>query len=165
MQLRIGRRAQQQAARIKQWWVEHREAAPDLFVDELEATFRFLCSERGAGVRWPTPRRPTLRRILLPRSKNHVYFVVDERSSCANHEPLLQGADEGVHQRQELEDRSEDGEHAVRSQYETRGRTRSGMHAVAMGWVEGSAAIRRFLAAALGAFAISGSREAKNSCS
>jgi hypothetical protein len=78
VQLRIGKRAQGQAARIEQWWAEHREAAPGLFVDELEATFRFLCSERGAGVRWPTPRRPTLRRILMPRSKNHVYFMVDE---------------------------------------------------------------------------------------
>jgi plasmid stabilization system protein ParE len=78
VKLWIGKRAQEQAAKIGQWWATHREAAPNLFIDELETTFRFLCSERGAGVRWPTPRRPTLRRILMPRSRNHVYFVVDE---------------------------------------------------------------------------------------
>ena len=78
MKLWIGKRAQGQAVRIGRWWEEHRGAAPDLFVDELEATFRLLCSERGAGVRWPTSRRPTLRRILMPRTNNHVYFVVDE---------------------------------------------------------------------------------------
>lgn len=77
MKLRIGKRAQEQAARIGQWWAEHREKAPDLFFDELEATFRFLCHEPNAGVRWPTQRRPTLRRILMPRTQNHVYFMVD----------------------------------------------------------------------------------------
>jgi hypothetical protein len=77
VKLRIGRRAQEQAARLGQWWAEHRDKAPGLFVDELEATFRFLCVEPSAGVRWPTPRRPTLRRVLMRRTQNHVYFVVD----------------------------------------------------------------------------------------
>lgn len=62
---------------MEAWWVEHRPLAPTLFVDELEETFRILCAVRGAGVRWPTPRRPNLRRILMSRSHNHVYFVVD----------------------------------------------------------------------------------------
>jgi plasmid stabilization system protein ParE len=78
VKLRVAKRAQQQAIRIEQWWVEHRPAAPTLFTEELERTFRHLCSVANAGVRWPTPRRPTLRRILMRRSGNHVYFLIDE---------------------------------------------------------------------------------------
>jgi plasmid stabilization system protein ParE len=94
VRLRIGRRAQEQAARIGHWWAGHREKAPDLFVDELEATFRFLCRERSAGVRWPTPRRPAMRRILMPRTQNHVYFVVDEAADAV-HVLAIWGAPRG----------------------------------------------------------------------
>lgn len=78
MKLRVGKRAQQQADELEAWWVEHRPAAPTLFLDELEETFRYLCEGGGSGVRWPTPRRPNMRRILMSRTNNHVYFVIDE---------------------------------------------------------------------------------------
>ncbi len=63
---------------MEAWWVENRPAAPTLFTDELEETFRHICEVRSAGVRWPTPRRPTLRRVLMAQTKNHVYFAVDQ---------------------------------------------------------------------------------------
>jgi plasmid stabilization system protein ParE len=77
VKLRIGKRAQQQAGRIDAWWTENRPSAQALFLDELEATFRHICENAQAGIRWPTARRPNLRRILMPRTKNHVYFVID----------------------------------------------------------------------------------------
>ncbi len=77
MNLLIGRRAQQQADRKAQWWANHRPAVSTLFADELERTFRLLLGTPGAGVSWPTPRRPRLRRILMPQTGNHVYFEVD----------------------------------------------------------------------------------------
>lgn len=49
-----------------------------LFLDELEETFRCICNVKTAGIRWPTPRQPNMRRILMKRTKNHVYFVIDE---------------------------------------------------------------------------------------
>jgi len=64
---------------MEHWWVEHRPAAPTLFADELEATLKQVCEMPGAGVAWPTPRRSSLRRILMPRTRNHVYFRVDEQ--------------------------------------------------------------------------------------
>ncbi len=79
MKLRIGKRAQQQADRIEAWWVDHRPEALALFIDELEQTFRDICEMPGAGVSWPTTRRPQLRRILMSRTENHVYFqIADE---------------------------------------------------------------------------------------
>ena len=32
----------------------------------------------------PTPRRPNLRRVLMARTKNHVYFVVDEATETVH---------------------------------------------------------------------------------
>jgi len=78
VKLRVGKRAQQQAKRMGAWWLGHRPAASTLFTDELERTFLYISQVREAGVRWPTPRRPTLRRILMPGSGNHVYFLIDE---------------------------------------------------------------------------------------
>jgi hypothetical protein len=79
VKLRVGKRAQKQAERIEAWWVAHRPAAPRLFTDELEETFRDIAGRASAGVGWPTARRPFLRRILMPRTENHVYFQIDEK--------------------------------------------------------------------------------------
>ena len=84
MKLRVAKRAQREAARIEQWWVQNRPAQATLFTDELEATFRHICNVRIAGVRWPTLRQPTLRRILMPRSLNHMYFVIDDRGQTVD---------------------------------------------------------------------------------
>lgn len=78
MKLRVGKRAQRQADRIEEWWVENRSAVPGLFTDELEELFEHIRSTTAAGVRWPTSKRPDLRRILMPRTLNHIYFRVDE---------------------------------------------------------------------------------------
>lgn len=78
MKLRVGELARRQADEIEDWWVANRPSAPTLFTDELEEAFLRICDMPGAGVRWPTARRPTLRRILMPRTQNHVYFRVDE---------------------------------------------------------------------------------------
>jgi plasmid stabilization system protein ParE len=95
VKLRVGKRAQQQANKIEQWWVENRPLAPTLFTDELERTFRYICHVANAGVRWPTSRRPTLRRILMPRSNNHVYFLVDEPTETV-HVLAVWGAPRGT---------------------------------------------------------------------
>jgi hypothetical protein len=75
--------------------VEHSPASPDLFTGELEQIFRHICSVRIAGVGWPTPRRPTLRRILMPRSQNHVYFVLHEWTQTV-HVLAIWGAPRGT---------------------------------------------------------------------
>ena len=78
VKLQVGRRARRQADRIEEWWVENRPAAPTLFTDELEEIFKTICERPHAGIGWPTPRRPALRRILMPKTRHHVYFRVDE---------------------------------------------------------------------------------------
>jgi plasmid stabilization system protein ParE len=84
VKLRIGKRAQQQVDKIEAWWVENRPDAPTLFIDELEESFQYICDVRSAGVRWPTPHRPRLRRLLMTRTKNHIYFVIDEATETVH---------------------------------------------------------------------------------
>ena len=95
MKLQVGKRAQHQIRTIETWWVEHRPSAPMLFTDELERTFRHLCAIRDAGIRWPTPRRPALRRVLMPRSGHHVYFLPDDGTSTV-HVVAVWGAPRGT---------------------------------------------------------------------
>lgn len=94
MKLRVGKRAQQQADTIEAWWIENRRDAPAAFLDELEETFRYICKVRSAGVRWPTPRRPSLRRILMRRTNNHVYFVIEDATETV-HVHTIWGAPKG----------------------------------------------------------------------
>jgi plasmid stabilization system protein ParE len=59
---------------------ENRQYAPDLFARELRDTLEMLRTTPGAGVGFPIRRRPTLRRILMPRTQHHIYFRVDEKT-------------------------------------------------------------------------------------
>ena len=64
-----------QALRIDEWWRERRPAAPDLFASELAGAFDLLGSAPDIGRRYPNPEVPGVRRLLLPRSRHHVYYV------------------------------------------------------------------------------------------
>jgi hypothetical protein len=94
VKLRVGKRAQKQPDKMEAWWVENRPDARTLFLDELEETFRYICNVRSAGVHWPTPRRPNMRRILMKRTNNHVYFVIDDATDAV-HVHAVWGAPKG----------------------------------------------------------------------
>ena len=55
---------------------------------------RYICKVRSAGVRRSTPRRPSLRRILMTRTNNHVYFVIDDATETV-HVHAVWGAPKG----------------------------------------------------------------------
>jgi plasmid stabilization system protein ParE len=80
VKLRLGKRLLLQVERKEAWWAENRPAAPDLFARELRDTLEHITTTPGSGIGWPTPRRPTLRRILMPRTQNHIFFVVDDET-------------------------------------------------------------------------------------
>jgi plasmid stabilization system protein ParE len=67
--------ADQHVRAIDEWWRSHRTAAPNLFLDELEAAFALIGSAPNVG--HPYRRSPVTgtRRILLVRSRYHVYYV------------------------------------------------------------------------------------------
>ena len=70
--------ALEHAQTIRAWWAGNRTATPDLFVDELAAALRKLGAAPRIGARYEAPRIREMRRVLLPRTRHHVYYTVDD---------------------------------------------------------------------------------------
>lgn len=70
--------ADRQATELDRWWREHRPAAPDLFARELAEGLELLSRAPNAATSYTAQGGRTFRRFLLPRSRNHVYFEIDE---------------------------------------------------------------------------------------
>lgn len=78
MNVRLSKRAQRAVSRIDDRW-RKRGDHPGTFLRELLAAIDYLGSVEFPGVPCPTEKRPTLKRLLLEKSKCHVYFEANER--------------------------------------------------------------------------------------
>jgi plasmid stabilization system protein ParE len=79
MNLRFTPRALAEAKRIKTWWSEHRKGSPDLFETELGAALeRIVATPNIGSVYEGANLEVPVRRVLLPRTKNHVYYAIEE---------------------------------------------------------------------------------------
>lgn len=70
--------ARGQALEIELWWLEHRDKAPFLFAQELEAAFTVLSNTPKAGRRWPHATELGVRRYLLATTRYHLYHREEE---------------------------------------------------------------------------------------
>ena len=79
---RVGfsRTADAQIETIESWWRENRPAAPDMFSRELEAAVRLLEISPLIGKAYPEAPVPEVRRLLIGRSRYHLYWEVDAGS-------------------------------------------------------------------------------------
>lgn len=68
--------AKAQIEEISAWWAENRQKAPTLFDDELGAALERLASAPWIGAKLRVRSR-SLRRLVLQRSRYHVYYRVD----------------------------------------------------------------------------------------
>jgi plasmid stabilization system protein ParE len=68
--------AEAQILDISAWWAENRLKAPALFDDELRAALELLESAPWIGAQRKV-RALQARRLVLHRSRSHVYYVVD----------------------------------------------------------------------------------------
>jgi hypothetical protein len=73
----ISKRAARAADRIDAHWRGHADDRAVFAREFLEAVER-LESTQGVGSSFPTARHPALRRILLPKSRCHIYFEIDD---------------------------------------------------------------------------------------
>ncbi len=71
-------RAEHHILEISAWWRGNRPASPDLFRRELEGAIDLLEHSPDAGRRYADVGIPGLRRLLLPRTRYHVYYVHEE---------------------------------------------------------------------------------------
>jgi hypothetical protein len=77
VKVRLSRRAQLAIDRIDARWRKQADH-PDTFLRELLSTIDFLESVDTPGTPCPTAGRPALKRVLLEKSKCHVYFEPNE---------------------------------------------------------------------------------------
>jgi hypothetical protein len=70
--------AEEQLRESCEWWMTHREANPSLVMDEYERCVSLLESSPDIGARFHRSRVPGVRRLLMKRTKHHVYSLHDE---------------------------------------------------------------------------------------
>ncbi len=78
MKVDLSEEADQQAEQIDTWWRANRRAAPDLFTEELDQALIALGETPTLGVTYQAG-EVTVRRILLPRTHYHLYFIEEEQ--------------------------------------------------------------------------------------
>ena len=74
-------RALQRARIITTWWRKNRPGAEEVFEQEFEHVTSKLASMSARsplGVIFGARRGKTIRRILLPKTEQHVYYSIDE---------------------------------------------------------------------------------------
>ena len=67
--------ADAQIREIDDWWRTNRLSSPDLFLDELAASFDVIGHTPGIGQTYRHSPVPGARRVLLKRTRYQVYYV------------------------------------------------------------------------------------------
>jgi hypothetical protein len=63
---------------VATWWRRNRQVAPTLFDDELHAAVETLKLQPMLGPVYRAVDGEVVRRVLLPKTAQHLYYVVDE---------------------------------------------------------------------------------------
>ena len=69
--------ARKQLLEIDAWWTTNRPEAPDLILREFSRALALLAMAPTAGRVYVGHPSAEFRRLLLPRSRFHVYYLVD----------------------------------------------------------------------------------------
>ena len=77
--------AEEQAEACDAWWRENRKDADDLFAHELAATRAQLASTPKIGVVWRIVRGKPIRKFLMPRTRNHVFYEIEPSGDIMIH--------------------------------------------------------------------------------
>ncbi len=78
MKVELSKRARRNSDRIDARWA-NRGDDPSLYAREFLEAIKHLETVGHPGTPWGTRKRPKMRRLLLEKSKCHVYFEVDEK--------------------------------------------------------------------------------------
>ena len=73
MRFVVSKRARAHIESSQAWWATNRDARA-LFVEELEAAERAIRANPHVGVVYATHDTGDVRRILLPKTKHHLYY-------------------------------------------------------------------------------------------
>ena len=73
----LSKRAARAAERIDERWRRHADD-PGIFAREFLETIELLETSRGPGAPFPTAKHPLLKRMLLRKSRCHLYFEIND---------------------------------------------------------------------------------------
>lgn len=73
-------RARRRVVEVRAWWRANRPAAPELFEHELAEAVRALAEQPGLGRVYAAVAGRAMRRLLLRKTEQHLYYTVDEAS-------------------------------------------------------------------------------------
>jgi plasmid stabilization system protein ParE len=76
--------AREQARDAARWWRENRPSAPRLFADEIRRALVLIGSAPIIGVRYAHDGVANVRRVLLPTTRFHIYYVHDEAARAVD---------------------------------------------------------------------------------
>ena len=77
LEIRVSPQAERHIQAIASWWAANREAAPTLFKEELGGAFRLISGAPEAGKPYRLSPLDGVRRILLRRTRYHIYYRVE----------------------------------------------------------------------------------------
>lgn len=77
--VQVTARARGEVREISRWWRENRPSNPGLFREEMTSATARLSVLPGAGAPYEWQGMCGVRRLLLPRTSYHVYYVVNEQ--------------------------------------------------------------------------------------
>lgn len=83
MKTRLAGPARKQATPLHRWWGKNRRASPNLFARELGAARKFIASTPELGTVYVERRGTVVRRVLMPKTQNHVYYEIDRPHGVA----------------------------------------------------------------------------------
>jgi hypothetical protein len=75
--VRITDEAAAQVDTLDRWWREHRPASPRLFAREFANAVALLGAAPGVGELFPRSTVPGVRRLVLRRTKNLLFYLYD----------------------------------------------------------------------------------------
>ncbi len=78
MNIKFTPRAQSEAEAKTKWWRKNRQASADLFDDELAEVLAAIQRDPTIGAVHRSKHSAIVRKRLMPRTKNHVYFAIHE---------------------------------------------------------------------------------------
>jgi plasmid stabilization system protein ParE len=78
MNVRLAPRALSEAERLKTWWQKNRPASPNLFDEEMAIAIEQIRAAPKVGAPYPSSFGRTVRRLLMPKTANHVYYLARE---------------------------------------------------------------------------------------
>jgi hypothetical protein len=78
VRVELSAEAERQVLDIDDGWRSHRQASPDLFAAELEATFERITLNPTGVVYEQQGLDETVYRVVMPRTRHHVYYVLRE---------------------------------------------------------------------------------------